>query len=207
MTTANTQPIPAGYRRDARDRLVPIEQIKDIDLARDQVVTDVITQVLALANQVAAFKRHALDELDAFVDLSSEQYGVDLGGKRGGVTLTSFDGQYRIIRAISDTIDFDERLKAAEALISECLDEWSRDARAELRTVVQDAFRADSKGKIATHKILSLRRIKIEDPKWGRAMEAISDAINVVSTKTYIRFYRRDSSGKYQQIPLDPTEL
>lgn len=199
--------IPDGYRQDARGRLVPVEQIKDIDLARDQIVNETIHEAISLAEQVGDFKRKALQEIDAFVDLSAEQYGVELGGRRGGITLTSYDGEYRIVRAISDTLDFDERLKAAEALISQCLDEWSRDARAELRTVVQDAFKADTKGKIATYKILSLRRIKIEDPKWTKAMEAIGDAINIVSSKTYIRFYKRTPDGQYRQITLDPTEL
>jgi Protein of unknown function (DUF3164). len=38
-------------------------------------------------------------------------------------------------------------------------------------------------------------------------MEAISDAITVSSTKTYVRFYTRAENGQYTQISLDPTEL
>jgi hypothetical protein len=34
-------------------------------------------------------------------------------------------------------------------------------------------------------------------------MEAITESIQVVSSKTYIRFYERRDDGSYMQIPLD----
>lgn len=209
MTTPKTDTIqvPAGYRLDAQNRLVPEDQIKDIDLARDSLVNEIMEQAVALAGTVAKFKRRALGEIQAFVQLSSERYGAKIGGTRGNITLTSYDGRYRLVQAIGDSIDFDERLQAAKALIDDCITEWSKDARPELKTIVHDAFAADKKGNLATHKILSLRRIKIDDPRWLKAMEAISDAITITSSKTYIRFYQRDQDGKYQQIPMDPTEL
>ncbi len=51
--------------------------------------------------------------------------------------------------------------------------------------------------------MLSLRSLDINDDKWLRAMEAISDAIQVTDTKEYIRFYERDDDGAYHQISLD----
>ena len=37
-------PIPAGYRRDAQGRLVPEAMIKPLDLARDQLVLDLVAR-------------------------------------------------------------------------------------------------------------------------------------------------------------------
>jgi hypothetical protein len=34
-------------------------------------------------------------------------------------------------------------------------------------------------------------------------MRAISDSVQVASTKTYPRFYERQEDGSYSQIPLD----
>ena len=123
------------------------------------------------------------------------------------MTLTSYDGSMQLVRALANTVEFDERLVAAKALIDECLTEWSEGARPELRTIVHDAFSTDKKGQLATHKILSLRRIKIDDPKWLSAMEAINDALQVTGSKTYVRFYERDGDGKFVQLSLDPTNL
>lgn len=207
MNDKNTQHIPEGFRLNAQGNLIHEANIKEIDLARDELVQELITRAIELGKQVAAFKRDALESIQAFTELSAEKYGAKRGGKKGNITLTSFDGNYQIMRCIADNISFDERLQAAKSLIDECLKDWTKDARSELQTLIHSAFEADKKGNLATHKILGLRQIKIDDPKWNKAMEAISDAITVSSTKTYVRFYARDESGQYQQISLDPTDL
>lgn len=195
--------IPDGYREDRNGRLVPENQIKAIDRQRDELVQEKIVRALALREQLRAFKRGAFDDIAAFVQLSAEQYGARLGGDKGNVTLLSFDGRYKLIRAIQDSITFDERLQAAKALIDECLNDWTEGARAELRTLVNNAFRVDQDGNIKTGEVLSLRRLKFDDPRWQKAMTAISDAVTVVGSKTYVRFYERDERGQYQPISLD----
>jgi hypothetical protein len=34
-------------------------------------------------------------------------------------------------------------------------------------------------------------------------MQAIGDAVQVVGSKSYVRFHRRDANGQYQAISLD----
>lgn len=200
----NTQTIPDGYRVDARGRLIPEAQIKPIDLARDQLVRDIVGGATKLSTQLQAFKRGAFDDIEALVALSAEQYGVSLGGKKGNVQLVSFDGRYKVLRAIADRITFDERLQAAKVLIDECLTDWTDQGPGELRVIVQDAFDVDKAGSINVGKILSLRRLKIDDVRWKRAMDAISDAVQVIGTTPYLRVYERiGSSDKYQLLNLD----
>jgi len=207
MNTTEQPTAPAGFRYNAQGHLIPVDQIKEIDLARDEIVNELLDKAQSIGAQVAAFKKEALESIQAFAELSAERYGARLGGKKGNITLTSFDGRYQLVRSIADRITFDERLQAAKSLIDECLKDWTKDARSEIQTLIHSAFEADKKGNLATHKILGLRTIKIDDPKWLKAMEAISDAITVSSTKTYVRFYVRNDSGQYTQISLDPTEL
>lgn len=40
-----------------------------------------------------------------------------------------------------------------------------------------------------------------------KAMDAIADSIQITGTSSYLRLYERNSSGKYAQIPLDPSKL
>lgn len=196
--------IPEGYRKDARGRLIPEAQIKPIDLARDAVVMDIIRGAAELNRNLQTFKRKAFDDIQALVELSAEQYGVTLGGRKGNVQLVSIDGRYKVQRAIADHITFDERLQAAKKLIDECLNEWTGQGPGELRVIVQDAFDVDKQGNINTGKILSLRRHNITDPRWKRAMEAISDAVQIIGTTPYIRVYERIGEGdKYRLLSLD----
>ena len=159
------------YREDARGNLIPLDNIKPIDLARDELVREIFAAVQPAARELAQAKRHAIDDVRAFVDLSAEKYGVK-PSKRGNVTLTSFDGSLKVLVAVQDVLVFDERLQAAKALIDECLAEWTQDSRQELKTIVQAAFDMDKEGRISVGKVLGLRRLQIDDEKWQRAMAA-----------------------------------
>ena len=191
------------YRQDARGNLVPIANMKPIDLARDDFIREAFAQILPLREQMAELKAQQMADANAFIDLSVEQYGTKRSVK-GNTMLTSFDGKQRIIIAQADVLHFDERLQAAKALIDECLNEWTQDSRAELKTFVLQAFDVSKEGKINVRKVLELRKLEINDDKWKRAMQAIADSLHTQATREYIRYYQRnEETGKYEQVVLD----
>ncbi|MFZ5775082.1 MAG: DUF3164 family protein [Thermodesulfobacteriota bacterium] len=195
--------VPEGYMRNGVGNLVPIESIKELDLLRDKFVQDVTKRAKEVSAMLTTFKQTVSGDVQAFLDLSAEKYGAKLGGDSGNVSLTSFDGRFKVLRAVADRLEFDERLMAAKALIDECLREWTKDSRAEIRALIDNAFQVDKKGRINAKRILALRQLKIEDETWKRAMEAIGDAMTVTGSCTYYRVYERDDKGEYQQIALD----
>lgn len=191
------------YMKDAQGRLVPMEMVKEIDRERDSIVKEIVAKGKEVAGIIDIFKSKAMGDVQAFVDLSAEKYGVKKGGVKGNVTLMSFDGAYKVQRAIDETIEFDERLQAAKKLIDECLHEWSEGSRAEIKALINDAFYVDKKGKLNANRILGLRRLDIKDVKWQKAMTAIGESLQVTGTKAYIRIYERQADGAYKQISLD----
>lgn len=198
-----TQQIPDGMMENAKGHFVPKSSIEDIDLARDEMVGDVVSVALNVRHELAHAKAKMLGDIKAFIDLSLEQYGVKQGGKKGNVTLYSFDGNFKICVAQQDTITFDERLQGAKTLIDECVQEWSADSNDNIKALITDAFHVDKQKQINTARVLGLRKLKINDPKWLRAMEAISDSLQVVATKEYIRLYERQVDGSYKHFSLD----
>lgn len=201
----DTKPaIPDGYREDAQGRLVPLAQIKEIDLARDELIAEIAAKAKQINHLLRTFRLNTFADIQAFAELSAEKYGAKIGGRKGNLTLTSFDGRIKILRAISDQLTFDERLQAAKVLIDECLSAWTDGARTELRTLINDAFKVDKEGKIDTARILTLRRMDIKDEKWQRAMSAIGDSLSVASSRSYIRIYERaGNTDDYTAINLD----
>lgn len=198
------KPIPAGYRQDAQGRFVAEAKIKPIDLARDALVQELVAAARGVHGVLVAYKARAFGDIAAFVALSAEQYGVYLGGRKGNVSLLSFDGRYKILRAVAERIVFDERLQAAKALIDECLRDWTAESGPEIRTLISDAFRVDSAGNIRTGDVLALRRLAIADERWQQAMRAIGEAVQVAGSKSYLRIYERDDeTGAYEPISLD----
>lgn len=195
--------LPAGYRADPKGRLVPEDSIKEIDKLRDDLVNELVEKALPLQRALVEFRTEAMNSIKAFAELSAEKYGVSLGGRKGNMSLTSFDGSFRILLNIDDYLVFDERLQAAKALIDECLHEWTKDSRHEIRALIGDAFQVDKQGKINTGRVLGLRRLDIQDPKWKLAMDAISESVQVAASKEYVRIYRRTKDDQYELISLD----
>ncbi|WP_298437978.1 DUF3164 family protein [Geobacter sp.] len=198
---------PAGYMQNAQGHLVPFEVIKPIDLERDRLVREIVVAAQELSEALTRFKAGAMGDIEAFVKLSAEQYETRYGGNKGNVSLVSFDGEYKVLRAINEFITFDERLQVARELIGECIHAWAEGSRAEIRTLINDAFSVDRQGRINTARILALRRLDIQDERWQTAMQAIGEAIQISGSKAYIRVYKRQSDGSYRQINLDLAAL
>lgn len=191
------------YREDAKGNLVPVANIREIDLLRDELVMELAGKAAEVQQHISDFKREAMDDIAAFVQLSADRYDVKVGGKKGNISLHSFDGAYRVQLAMQDTLVFDEGLIAAKALIDECINEWTEGSRTELKTLINAAFQVDSQGNISTTRVLGLRRLQISDDKWKRAMDALSDSLKVHISKPFVRVYRRDDAGEYQLVNLD----
>lgn len=192
-----------AYMTDVKGRLTPVDAIKPIDLLRDETVINITNKVLALNSMMTQKKVVLFELIYEFLELSASAYDTEYGGKKGNVSLFSFDGKYKVQISVSDTIVFDERLQIAKTLIHECIGDWSAGSDTKIMTLVNDAFQVDKEGKVSTYRVLGLRRHNFDDPKWLDAMQAISDAMQVTSSKEYIRVYERNEHGKYVQIPLD----
>lgn len=200
--------IPEGHRRNALGHLVPESLIKPIDKLRD----DLVHQLVQLARQqreaLAAFKAVAMSQVADFVDLSAAEYGVKFGGTKGNVCLTSYDGRYKVERAVGDHRIFDERIQAAKTLLDACIERWcSEGAHPHIRTLVEHAFRVNKQGHIDVNEVLGLRQLAIDDQDWKSAMDAIADSIQVTGTSSYLRISERQEDGRYKLLPLDIAKL
>ncbi len=197
---------PDGYLRDAMGRLWPMETVKPIDIERDKLVHEIVEAARVLNAAMVTFKTKVFGDIEAFIALSTEEYGVASRGNlgKGNVTLSSFDGRFRVQRAVAEYITFDERLIAAKALVDECITAWAEGSRPELHALVNGAFEVDKAGKINVGRVLALRRLEIADERWRQAMRAIGEAVQVTGSKSYVRVHERiGDEEKFTAIPLD----
>lgn len=197
--------IPDGFMKNASGHLVPIEQVREHDLLRDEVARRLALQAIDLNRQLAAFKRTALKDIADLVQISGERYGVKVGGTKGNVQVTTYDGEYKIVRSVADRIAFTEEIVAAKEIVNSCLLRWSQGADKKILTVIDRAFRTDSQGQLKTAAVLELLRMKVDDDEeWQRAMDAITDSIQSVGTSVYVRVYQRvGAADNYVPVPLD----
>jgi hypothetical protein len=198
----------AGYKLNAAGHLVPLDKIDEIDLLRDQLVRELAASAEVTRGLLRAWKQQALDDIGAFISLVGERYDIKVGGQKGNITLTSYDGRIKADISISDSLRFDEKLQIAKQLIDQCIHRWAEASNGNVRALIEHAFQVDKSGRINTGRVLGLIKLKIDDPDWRAAMDALRDSITVTSSKSYLRLYRRDSAeGKWRQICLDIAAL
>lgn len=194
----------AEYMRDAKGALVPVEIIKPADKLIDGEVRRIMGYAVDLSAQVARFKRHTLTDFANLMDLLKQEYGASLGGEKGNITLTSYDGLFQVRLQVADRLTFGPELQAAKALVDEYLTEATADAKPELRGIVTHAFNTDKAGLVNQAELFRLLRYEIADARWQSAMKAIKDSVRVEGTKEYVRFYRRDHpKAGWEAITID----
>jgi len=81
----------AEYMEEGQGRLVHIDNVKEIDKLRDELVRRLMAKAVELQAVMVAFKNMAMDEIGAFMDQSAREYDVKMGGKKGNLTLYSYD--------------------------------------------------------------------------------------------------------------------
>lgn len=196
------------YMEDAKGRLVPVDMVKEIDKTRDILVRTLVKNALEVRASIIKFKQESMFEIRAFVDLSAMEWDVTLGGKKGNITLYSFDGRYKVQVRIAENMVFDEQLQVAKAMIDQCLTQWTKGSSSEVKVLINDAFQVDKEGRINTQRILSLRRLDITHELWKKAMDAITASLQVIGSKEYFRLYQREKGREtWEPVSLDMASL
>lgn len=202
------QTVPDGFMMDSRGRLVPEANVRPSDKLQDDLVRRLHQQGDPVRQFMRDFKKLCFTEVHAFLELVADQYGTKIGGEKGNVTLSSYDGTLRVTVAVGNCISFGPEIQAAKSIIDGLLTRWSEGANANLKAIVLDAFDVGQAGKLQAAKILALRRLEIDDEEWQRAMTAISNSVRLDVTKDYVRLHKRSGAeDKWELVSFDMAKL
>lgn len=202
---ATEPPVPRGYWRKANGALIPETKVRAVDKARHALVYDLAERAKAMRALLVDFKTEVDQQIDAFLTLSAAEYDVTMRGSlgKGNITLTSYDGRYKVVRQVADRMAFDERLQIAKQQMDECARRFTKGGSHNAKAVLEVAFQTDKTGKVSVARILDLCRAKIDDEQWLRAVQIVRDSMQVVSSAQYVRCYEINKDGGYDAIPLD----
>jgi hypothetical protein len=196
--------IPEGFVRNAKGHLIPLAQVREQDMLRDQVARELSTEAKALYLALKNFKKKSLGDIADLISIAAERYSAQMGGKKGNVTIATYDGKFKVQRSYAEQLTFTEEMEVAKVLVYGCIRAWSKGADSHLLAIVERTFSPNRNGQIKTSDVLDLLRLEIDDDNWKAAMAAVKDSILVSGTAVYIRVYERiGDSDNYKAIPLD----
>ncbi len=193
------------YVKDGRGRLVPRDLVRPQNLLQDEMVRKIVFHAGELRDRVCRFRGHTMDDISSFDALLEDEYGGhSRTSVKGNRTYQTFDGCMKVQVQIAETVAFGPELQIARDLVDECLAEWAKGTRKEIRAIVGQAFKTDQEGEISRGAIYALTRLDIEDPRWRKAMDAVHDAMRVVGSTSYVRIYTRENPElPWQAISID----
>lgn len=177
---------------------------------KTELVMKIVNRAQKGVDILSIFKGKVINEIDAYMEMMRDKYSIDImkSSSKGNVTLQSYDGCFKIQVAVQTHIDFDEKLTLAKEKLDEYFVEKTQDADPEIKTLITKVFDVNSDGNVNAKQILSLKRYNITHPIWVEAMAIIDDAIEIVGSKSYIRFYKRKSVDvPWENISLDFASL
>ena len=194
------------YYKKANGTLVPEDQVKDSDRLRDQFVLEAAEKIMDIRTQMIRVKAEILDDIEAFMQTMSESYGVKLGGEKGNLSFTSFDGRVQLKYYRNDYLTFNEGIHIAKKLIDEFLEDITKDSSRSIKQIVNSAFNL-KQGRMDVKAILKLREINETDPRWVKAMQIIDESKQWNEGSRALRLYIRGKTGEMELVPMDFTSL
>ncbi|MFT8896745.1 MAG: DUF3164 family protein [Acetobacter sp.] len=189
--------------------LVPVSRLRPDVVLTDQVTRSIVRKMRELAEHNARVKREIFEEVQAYQELMFERYRAKLGGRRGGLTISSFNDLQRVTLQTTDYSRVTAALPAAQALMNEILDDLTGNVGADIRTLIMAAFERDEKtGRVNVQRLNGLKKYSLDHPKWPDFIMAINDAIEPAGSKESVRAYARSShTDEPQQIVVDFSRL
>lgn len=191
--------------RNKKGELVHEDMVPHEEKLKTELVGNLLGRAERAVNILGSFKDTVVTEIDDYMQMMRGKYNLNpIKGSKGNVTLESYDGLSKVQVQVSTSISFDEKLTLAKEKLDEYFHSKTEDADPEIKTLITKVFDVDKKGNVNAKQILSLKSYKINNPLWLEAMAIIDEAIEIVGSKSYIRFYKRDNvSDAWENVSLD----
>lgn len=194
---------------DADGNLMRLDKVNPFDMEKDQMVRRLAQEAIVLAEDLHDLKMRVAQQLQDFVQKMAETYDKKMGGKQGNLTMFTYDRRFKIKRSVQKREAANERIVVVREMIDDCIKKWSKGANKNLQVLVDKYFKTDKDGNYNIKLLRSLKREPVgqDDEEWLKAMKALDDAIDVVSSAIYYQVSVRDENGVYHNIPLAITEV
>ena len=189
------------YMTDEAGRLEPISLVKAPKLLEDDLVRRIAQGAISVNHSLGRFKTMSFWEAQSLLDTLAAEHNVTPSSRRGDIYLYSYDRKWKVSVTSQENITFGPTIEVAKQLLIEWLDD--EQASPELKSTITDAFQINDQKRLRVGEILRLRGRNNPHPKWQAAMRVISEAMETIGSREYLRVYRRDAGGTYRLLALD----
>lgn len=178
----------------------PGDSIKPEHLLQDELARKIYGGAVSVNASMSRFKSQSLSEIQAYLDLLTDNYGAKRVEIENGVApIRTIDGRYEISVTPNRKAVATPEITAAKSLLDEWLEETG--AGEPIAGIIRDAFGLGDSGVLRVSELLRLQRRNVDHPKWVQAMDLLRRGMEVVCDGIALRCYEVTSTDKVM-VPL-----
>lgn len=199
----------------AAGKAVPVKNVRPADREKDRLVESIYGELKAMQADMERKKAAILARIEDYKNLLEDEFDASFGAG-GNLTLTNYSGNKQVEIKVNKQIHHDEKLHLAEGLMREALNEMIDELRGGSKAgseptalrniigIVDHAFALTETGHVARHRIVQLKQVEVDHPKWRRALALIDESEVVRGTKQYLHLRERATpEQRFQTVPLN----
>lgn len=194
-------------RKEAKKK-AKIQQENKYKKDKDAFIESTIIDFQQFNKMLSNFKDFTLKR---GIELYNEMYKVyDREPKdHKSMTLESEDGQFKIVLENQERVHLDDSAKPGIEMIQEVLKEKFEGRNKTMYDIINSILIKNSKGDYDPKLVSKLRKHvdKVSDPRFTEGLDIIAKAFKTVGTSRYVRAYKRDENGKFQDIVIQFSAL
>ncbi|MDD3079123.1 MAG: DUF3164 family protein [Paludibacter sp.] len=207
MTTEELQAYLADRRKEeiAENNRKRAEYEKYVEVNTSRLVR----KALKLNSILSTFFQNSTTILEEMRKTLND-YGAIRSNSKGGFTLKTDDGQYKVVYRYATLCDWDERSAKAEDLLKDFLKDFVKKRDVQSYELVMALIEKNKEGKFELSRMQSLyaKEHLYDDPRWVEAIRLFKESFKPIDSKMRLEFYRRsDISQKWEPIPLNISSL
>lgn len=190
---------------DEAGNQIPYSNITKKEKVIEEVAFKIASDALRVNKQLIQFKNKIRKLVDAAVDSIIQNYSGKKTVFKGNYTLYNFDRSIKICVKVSQPIKFDEvTIEQARQLLREFLEDGLSAKNMFIKQMVLDAFET-RRGQMDTKRVMGLQRYadRIDDKRYRKAMELITQSIRRPESATYYQVWIKDEKGNFKSVELD----
>ncbi len=201
---ANIQKSTEKIWVDESGNQVQFSRLSQTEKLSERVAGKILQESIKLHNALSEFKEYIARASQEVYEMYYKERSLTPDGK-GNYTFYNFDRTIKVEININERIEFDEiGITAAKQLFDEFMSEQISTKLDIIKQLILDAF-STRNGKLDAKRIMNLIRykIKINDPKFARAIEMLEQSIRKPSSRQYFRVFQRQPGGEWEHIDLN----
>lgn len=167
-------------KKKAEEKEKRVKAREEYELNKDAAVKSMIAEAVNISSSLVDFKQRLHEK---FTDIKEQldQYGGIRSNSKGGFSLVSKDGMYKVVRRLSTQPVWDERSTKAVELISDFLRDTVKKKDQKLFEILFSFIEKNENGDLEYSKVMHLlkHRDKYDDPRWVQGLELISESYSI----------------------------